>query len=145
MTPEQREAVIAEAKTWLGTPWRHMQRLKGVGVDCANLPADVYEKCGVIDHLEADYPRQWMLHRKQDRFIEWIVFAGGREITFDELLPGDLILWKFGLTYSHSGFWLGDGVILHAYIGQGVVYGDMNRDIDLKERERRYFTIGPSE
>jgi cell wall-associated NlpC family hydrolase len=142
MTPAQRDAVVAEALTWLGTPWHHNQRLKGVGVDCANLPAAVYEACGVIEHLEADYPRQWMLHRKQDRFIEWIVFAGGREITFDELLPGDLVLWKFGLTFSHSGFWLGGGRVLHAYIGQGVGYGDMTRDIDLAERERRYFTIG---
>ena len=53
MTPAMRDAVVAEAKTWLGTPWRHMQRIKGVGVDCANLPAAVYEACGVIEHVEA--------------------------------------------------------------------------------------------
>ena len=142
MTPAQREAVVAEAKTWLGTPWRHMQRLKGVGVDCANLPAAVYETCGVIEHVEAEYPRQWMLHRKQDRFVEWIFAVGGREIDRAELQSGDLILWKFGNTFSHSGFWLGDGAVLHAYVGIGVGYGDMARDIDLSERECRCFTIG---
>jgi cell wall-associated NlpC family hydrolase len=142
VTPAQRQAVIAEAKTWLGTPWRHNQRLKGVAVDCANLPASVYEACGVIEHVSDEYPRQWMLHRKQDRFIEWIERVGGREITFEELQPGDLVLWKFGHTYSHSGFWVGDGVVIHAYVDVGVGYGDMTRDIDLKERESRYFTIG---
>ena len=142
MTPAQRDAVVAEALGWLGTPWRHMQRLKGVGVDCANLPAAVYEACGVIAHVQAEYPRQWMLHRKQDRFIEWILAVGGREIDEVDLLPGDLVLWKFGNTFSHSGFWLGAGAVLHAQIGVGVAYGDMTRDIDLCERERRYFTIG---
>jgi cell wall-associated NlpC family hydrolase len=29
-----REAVIAEARTWLGTPWHHQASLKGVGCDC---------------------------------------------------------------------------------------------------------------
>ena len=145
MTPAMRDAVVAEAKTWLGTPWRHMQRIKGVGVDCANLPAAVYEACGVIEHVEAEYPRQWMLHRKQDRFIEWILAVGGREIDEAGLLPGDLVLWKFGLTFSHSGFWLGDGSVLHAQIDVGVAYGDMTRDIDLSERERRCFTVGSAE
>ena len=141
MTPEQREAVVSEAKTWLGTPWRHMQRLKGVGVDCANLPASVYEACGVIEHIEAEYPRQWMLHRKQDRFIEWVLAVGGIEIDEADLQHGDLVLWKFGNTFSHSGFWLGGGVVIHAQIDVGVAYGDMTRDIDLSERERRFFTV----
>ena len=35
---DERAAVVAEAMTWIGTPWAHMAHLKGVGVDCANLP-----------------------------------------------------------------------------------------------------------
>ncbi len=142
MTPAQREAVIAEARTWLGTPWRHMQRLKGVGVDCANLPCAVYEAVGVAPHIEAEYPRQWMIHRKDDRFVEWILNHGGREISATDVQPGDLILWKFGNTFSHSGFYVGGAQVIHAYIGGGVAYGDMTRDIDLVEREKRYFTVG---
>lgn len=142
MTPAQRIDVVEEAKTWLGTPWRHMQRVKGLGVDCANLPAAVYEACGLIDHVEAEYPRQWMLHRKEDRFVEWIVRAGGVEIAREGLQPGDLIVWKFGLCFSHSGFLIEGTTILHAYVNVGVCYGDMARDTDLSEREARYFTIG---
>ena len=29
--------VVAEARRWLGTPWRHQARLRGVGVDCGGL------------------------------------------------------------------------------------------------------------
>lgn len=142
MTPAQRVAVMAEVQTWLGTPWHHNQRCKGHAVDCANLPAAVYEACGLIDHVEADYPRQWMIHRKEDRFIEWILKSGGREIEKGALDVGDLIVWKFGNTFSHSGFYAGGGQVIHAYVGVGVAYGDLTRDIDLAEREKRYFTIG---
>ena len=36
MTDALRERVVAEALSWLGTPYAHRQRLKGVGVDCAS-------------------------------------------------------------------------------------------------------------
>jgi cell wall-associated NlpC family hydrolase len=29
--------IVAEAREWLGTPWNHQERLKGVGTDCAGL------------------------------------------------------------------------------------------------------------
>ena len=32
-----KEDVVREAKTWLGTPFHHQGRLKGVGVDCAGV------------------------------------------------------------------------------------------------------------
>lgn len=42
-----REQIIAEAKTWLGTPWHHNQCLKRVGCDCVNFPHAVYKACGI--------------------------------------------------------------------------------------------------
>jgi cell wall-associated NlpC family hydrolase len=30
----RRAEIVAEGRTWVGTPWRHQGRLKGVGVDC---------------------------------------------------------------------------------------------------------------
>lgn len=32
-----REQVVAEAKEWIGTRWKHQGKLKGVGCDCAGL------------------------------------------------------------------------------------------------------------
>ena len=40
----RREAVIREAKSWIGTPFHHAARIKGAGVDCLMLLAEIYER-----------------------------------------------------------------------------------------------------
>jgi NlpC/P60 family putative phage cell wall peptidase len=46
------EDVVAEARRWIGTPWRHQARLRGVGVDCGGLVVGVGQALGlpVRDH-----------------------------------------------------------------------------------------------
>jgi len=46
--PTDRAAIAAEARTWLGTPYAHGQRLKGVGADCAGVPLEVYAAVGDV-------------------------------------------------------------------------------------------------
>jgi NlpC/P60 family putative phage cell wall peptidase len=41
--------VIAEARTWLGTRWRHQGVLKGVGCDCIGLVGGVAAALGISD------------------------------------------------------------------------------------------------
>jgi cell wall-associated NlpC family hydrolase len=60
-----RQDVVREALGWEGTPYHHRARLRGVGVDCAMLPAMVYEAVGLIPRVEPDYSPQWMLHRDE--------------------------------------------------------------------------------
>lgn len=43
-----RQAVVAEARTWLGTPFAHQQMCKGAGVDCGMLVGGVAMGAGVI-------------------------------------------------------------------------------------------------
>ncbi len=40
--------VVAQALTWLGTPFHHAQILKGVGVDCAGLVIGVARELGLV-------------------------------------------------------------------------------------------------
>jgi len=55
------------------------------------------------------------------------------------------VIWKFGRTYSHSAIIIDPPVVLHAVIrGAAVVRADMNRDTDLAERPRRFFTLFPA-
>jgi hypothetical protein len=44
--------VVAEARRWLNTPWRHQARLHGVGVDCGGLIVCAAQALGlpVTDH-----------------------------------------------------------------------------------------------
>jgi cell wall-associated NlpC family hydrolase len=53
-----REAVIAAARGWLGTPFRHQGRVRGVGVDCGGLVVMAAREagCSVVDHPPG-YPR----------------------------------------------------------------------------------------
>src|SRR5882672_3865378 len=34
---ELQDQIVKEARTWIGTPFRHQGRIKGLGVDCANM------------------------------------------------------------------------------------------------------------
>lgn len=43
-----RQQLIDEARTWLGTPYHHQGRVKGVGVDCINFVLGVAEATDLI-------------------------------------------------------------------------------------------------
>lgn len=49
---EIRDAVIKEARTWLNTPFAHQQRIKGVGVDCANFLAELARASEILPDVE---------------------------------------------------------------------------------------------
>jgi hypothetical protein len=56
------------ARAWLRTPYHHMGRVKGGGVDRATLPAEVYARAGVVPALAIPfYPPDWHLHRNAER------------------------------------------------------------------------------
>jgi NlpC/P60 family putative phage cell wall peptidase len=40
------EEVIAEARSWVGTPYHHQAMLKGIGADCVGLIRGVSTNCG---------------------------------------------------------------------------------------------------
>lgn len=43
----EQERLVMEARSWLGTKWRHNQCKKGLGVDCVNFIWAVAKECGV--------------------------------------------------------------------------------------------------
>jgi len=45
----ERGAIVAEARTWMGTPFHHGQALKGVGCDCIGLVVGVASALGVAE------------------------------------------------------------------------------------------------
>jgi NlpC/P60 family putative phage cell wall peptidase len=52
------DEIVREARSYLGTPFRHQGRLRGVGVDCVGLVVGVGGALGLLDHDNATYPRQ---------------------------------------------------------------------------------------
>ena len=139
---EQRAMVVAEARTWLSTPYHHRGKLKGIGVDCAQLPLCVFAGVGLIEDFDTGaYPPDWHQHRAEERYAG-IVLQLAREIQRDELGPGDIVLFKFGRAFSHGGIVIDWPQIIHAVRrDQKVVYGDVERESDLMGRPMRCFSF----
>jgi NlpC/P60 family putative phage cell wall peptidase len=108
-----RAAVLAEAETWLGTPYHHMARVKGAGCDCLTLLAEVYERAGILPHVEVPYYRpDFMHHRSDERYLEGVL-GYGREVEQPE--PGDVALFKLGRVFAHAGIVVEWPRLIHAY------------------------------
>lgn len=133
-----RERVIAEAHSWLRTPYHHQGRIKGVGVDCATLLCEVYHAAGVTPFIDpTPYEPDWHFHRSTERYLAWLQ-KFGREVTAPQ--PGDAAVWKFGRCFSHGAIVIGGSQIIHSYIKQGCVLADMNQS-PLQGREVKFFTL----
>jgi NlpC/P60 family putative phage cell wall peptidase len=140
--PSERARVVAEAFSWLGTPYHHRARVKGVGVDCAQLPIGVWTAVGLIEAFDTgEYPADWHLHRDEERYLCFVLrFAD--EIAAEEAQAGDLVLFKFGRAFSHGAILVASGQVVHAVRkDRSVVLGDLDRDVDLIDRPRRYFSF----
>jgi NlpC/P60 family putative phage cell wall peptidase len=133
-----RAAVIAEAGSWIGTPFHHAARIKGIGVDCLMLLAEVYERAGVIGHIDPPfYVPDWHLHRDAERYLEGLT-RYAREIAGPPL-PGDIALFRFGRTFSHGAIVTDWPRLIHAYWNIGVVQGDATLH-PLADRPVRFFS-----
>ena len=147
MTPlelEQRTAVVAEAESWLGTPYHHEARIKGHGVDCAQILVGVFANVGLIEPVTLPhYPMDWNLHRDEERYLD-ILGRYTREIEHPSLcdpragaarqpagagnvLPGDIAIWKFGRCFSHGAIVVAWPVVIHAYVGSICVLEDAEK------------------
>jgi cell wall-associated NlpC family hydrolase len=126
---EQRAALVAEARTWLGTPFRDQGDVKGKNgaVDCAMLLVRSAQPAGLIDAAfdPRPYPPQWHLHRDEERFLKVIadIIAArgeGTEVTRSPI-PGDVIVYRVGRCFSHGGIVIDGHHVIHAYYKTGRV------------------------
>ena len=107
-----RANVVAEAMTWLRTPYHHRARVKGAGVDCAQILIAVYAAVGLIDEFDTgDYPPDWMMHRSEERYLSFVL---DRAEPVAEPLPGDVALYKVGRCFAHAGIVVEWPTIIHA-------------------------------
>lgn len=127
MSSDLRKALVAAAEGWLLTPFHHAARLKGVGVDCANLLCAVYEEAGLIGHLALpEYSSDFMLHQSEERFLAGMLKTGVHEVKVPQ--PGDVAVFKYGLCYSHGAIVMSWPEVIHAIAALGkVVLGDATK------------------
>lgn len=147
-TTVTRAQVVAEARSWIGTPYHHNQIVKGPagGVDCAMLMAGVYGNVGYLPSFDVrHYPPDWFLNHRAERYLA-VVTEHAREITEAEAGPGDVILFCLGkdqTRYAHGAIVDADGLphMIHAHSVAGMVMPDIAGQGKLRDLPRRYFTI----
>ena len=139
MNAPARALVVQEALSWLGTPYAHAQRCKGAGVDCGQLLAAVFENAGAVPHIQPDdYPHDWHLHRSEERYLGHVqAWAHSVEAPG----PGDIVIFKFGRCISHGAIVIQWPLVLHSYVGKGVVLDDLTTNLDLAQRQAGFYSV----
>jgi cell wall-associated NlpC family hydrolase len=136
---DTRSAVVAEALSWARTPYHHAARVKGAGVDCAQLLIGVFvDELALVDPVDhGDYPRDWMLHRDEERFLG-LLTSRAREIAHP--LPGDVVLYKVGRCFAHAAIVIDWPEVIHACSRTGCVVRADGEQGWLADRARRFFS-----
>jgi cell wall-associated NlpC family hydrolase len=93
-----REAVVAEARRWLGTPWRHQGRNEH-GLDCVGLLAVVCRDLGISDYDIEGYARS----PDTTRFLAHLVTGGAIPIRMTDAGPADIMAFRDQLFPCHVG------------------------------------------
>ena len=104
-----REQIIAEARTWIGCPFHHQGRLKGVGADCAGVVIGTANALGLTDFDTVAYARQ-----PDGAAMQKVLDEQMHKISFAEIQYGDVILFCFDKDPQHVGFYTDIG-LLHSY------------------------------
>lgn len=83
----------------------------------------VYQPLGLLpaDLDPRPYPMQWHLHRSAERYLDWFT-AHAHKVDAPEV--GDIVLFKYGRTVSHSGIIMPDNVVIHSSRDAGMVVKD---------------------
>lgn len=141
---EERARVVAVATSYLRTPYAHMGRKRGVGVDCATLLLACFVEAGLMaDTKLGYYAKQWNLHQTDERYMA-VIREQAREIAGPPG-AGDIVVFLVGKCFAHGAIVVEWPRIIHAREPTGVEYADADRDqvlamIGGKERPRKFFS-----
>jgi cell wall-associated NlpC family hydrolase len=116
-----RAAFIDEALSWIGTPFRDCADIKGPNgaVDCAMLLVRSAVDSGRIPPFDPrPYSPRWLVHRSEEKFVGWLEKLGACEVASPRV--GDIVLWRFGRTFSHGAVLVNSEEVAHAYGAAGM-------------------------
>lgn len=115
-------AVVAAARSWLGTPYRHQASLKGAGADCLGVVRGVWrELVGPEPEPPPPYGRSWAADGAGELMLEaasrWLVAAPPGPVA-----AGDVLLFRVRRDgpAQHAGIATGADTMVHAYDGHAV-------------------------
>lgn len=121
----------AEARRWIGTPYRHQGSTCGAGADCLGLLRGVWRALyGAEPEDVPPYTPDWSEPQREETL--WRAARRHlREKPLSETAEGDVMLFRMrdGTVAKHLGLQgkVGAGAsFIHAYSGQGVVESSLS-------------------
>lgn len=120
--PLGRDALVAEARSWIGTSYRHQASVKGVGCDCLGLVRGVWRAClGEEPEAPPPYAPDWA----EAGGDETLAAAALRHLTpvpCDAFDRGDVLLfrWRDGCVAKHAAIASSAMTMIHAHDGAAV-------------------------
>jgi NlpC/P60 family putative phage cell wall peptidase len=125
-----REAIVAAARGWLGTPYHHQASCKGVGSDCLGLIRGIWrELYGSEPEAMPPYTRDW----GDATGSETLLAAACRHLVkLDDVgtaAPGDILVFRMrdGGVAKHAGILTGPSRLVHAQEELGVIEIELGR------------------
>ena|SRR3982750_2400996 len=132
---EQRLAVLAEAETWLKTPFHYQACVKGCGVACGPFLIAVYNAVGIfVDANVGHFPPDWHMHTTEERYLD-TVRKYARPVESPQ--PADMVFFRVfkNRPFCHGGIVVDWPLIIHSADKRCVEYLDVSQTA-LGTRER---------
>ena len=150
-----RMLVVEAARSWRGTPYHHMARVKGHGVDCGQLVIAALVEAGALKNFDVGfYTMDWHLHRGEEVYLshvnEHLRRVDEVELSIDariaddatyELPAGEVIVFRLGRTFSHGGIVTQWPHFIHSYMPSGIVEEVDIRNTPMSCRPCRVYTV----
>jgi NlpC/P60 family putative phage cell wall peptidase len=114
--------IVAEARAWIGTPYRHQASLKGIGCDCLGLVRGVWRAVvGVEPRRAPAYSRDWA-EASGEEMLARAAQTHLVEIEPAQFLPGDVLLFRYRDRYpaKHAAIVSAPASMVHAHDGAAV-------------------------
>ena len=119
-------AIVAEARSWIGTPFVHRASVKGAGADCLGLVRGVWRAVRGIEPEDVPaYAPLWAEEQRRELLLE----ALGRHLTpVRTAAAGDVIVFRLAShgAAKHAGVMTGAKAFVHAHERLGVVESPLN-------------------
>ncbi|MDP2124556.1 MAG: NlpC/P60 family protein [Parvibaculum sp.] len=127
-----RADIVAAARGWIGTPYRHQASLKGAGTDCLGLVRGVWrETIGAEPEAPPPYTPDWA-EAPGGAAEETMADAARRhmtEIAVADAQAGEVVLFRMrpGGPAKHAAILSAPDRMIHAWSGRAVVETSMGR------------------
>ena len=112
--------IVMSARTWIGTPYRHLHSTRGQGCDCLGLIRGVWRDVIGEEPTEPPvYTPFWGEAYAEERLLGAAqAFLVPRDL--DQMRPGDVLIFRIykNAAAKHCGIYTGNGRMIHAYQGQ---------------------------